>query len=119
MDIISHDFNLTMEELFIVTDALQVHKRSIEVQLSTALSKGDETAIQILWNDRQHVTDLHDMFQSPILQEADEWKLAEQGIFEIDMGDDEYPLGKHPIDDATDPYEGIDGDYLKDYFSKN
>jgi len=77
----SHEYSLNTQELFILTDALEGHKRSIEKQLSKAMKEGNEVAIHLLLQDRQQAIDLHDMFNEPILQDADEWKLAEQGIY--------------------------------------
>ena len=96
----SHDYTLNTHELFVITDALEAHKRSIEKQLAKALEEGNDVAIHMLWSDRQQTVDLHDMFNEPILQDASEW----------DFSDDDDIDFEEPEEDADDVLDAIDMD---------
>lgn len=95
-----YPFAFTLDDLFVLTDALSAHQRTIEQSLGKAYIDGEQKAQAILTSYRQHTMDLHGMLVQPIDMEAEQMRLAQQGLFEIDMGEDYF-------DDVRDPYEDI------------
>lgn len=113
-----YPFAFTLAELFDLTSMIEKRQREIEIKLGEAYIAHNKIRQKALHISLERVSNLHDMLIQPINTFSDE--MMDLGFADAEAddwvtGDDD---GYDP-NDATDPYEGVDGDDLRDYLYKN